>query len=305
MCPFVADWLGSERPKQYCSFYGTKSLLGYTLDRASRLVGDERVVTVIGNGHKSYLEGETQLPGHWLEQPESRGTGAGVLLPLAYIRARDPEAVVVILPSDHLFHPETRFFEQVMQATELLECHENALVLIAAVPQGPQPEYGWIEPGSQAGCAHSSRPFGAQRVRKFVEKPTTTQAQHCFECGHFWSTMVVVAKVRSLWSAATRLRPEAMRRFEKLSQGFRAVAEHKFSLEAEPLLMKLEYAALPGFDFSRDILMPSAENCLLLPLDGVIWSDLGRPERILEVLDRLGFTPNFPRDLVALHQLQM
>jgi len=305
MCPFVADWLGFERPKQYCSFYGTKSLLGYTLDRASRLVGNERVVTVIGNGHKEFLRGEVQLPGHWLEQPQSKGTGPGVLLPLAYIRARDPEAIVVILPSDHLVDPESRFFEQIMQATELLDCHKDALVLIAAVPQGPQPEYGWIEPGSQAGCAHSPRSIRAQWVRQFVEKPTATQAQHCFECGHFWSTMVVVSKARSLWSIAARLQPEAMRHFEKLSQGFRAVAEHKFSLSAEPLLMKLEYAALPSFDFSRDILMPSADNCLLVPLDGVTWSDLGRPERILEVLDQLGFTPNFPRELVTLHQLQM
>ncbi len=305
MCPFVEKWLGYERPKQYCSFFGTKSLLGHTLDRASRLVGEERVVTIIGKGHTAFLRGESALPGHWLEQPVSKGTGPGVLLPLSYIRAQDPEAVVVVLPSDHFVHPESRFFERIMQATDLLDCHEEALVLIAAVPQGPEAEYGWIEPGQQATCAHSTGRIHAQQVRQFVEKPSSIQAQHCFECGHFWSTMIVVSKVKSLWSVATQLQPEAIRRFEKLSQGFRAIADHHFSARAEEILMKLEYADLASFDFSRDILMRSVDRCLFLPLDGVIWSDLGRPERVLEVLDQLGFRPNFPRELVTLHQLQI
>lgn len=144
-----------------------------------------------------------------------------------------------------------------------------------------------------------------RRMCPFVEKPSSIQAQHCFECGHFWSTMIVVSKVKSLWSVAARLKPEATKRFEKLSQGFRAVTDHRFSAGAEEFLMKLEYTHTPSFDFSRDILMPSVGQCLFLPLDGVIWSDLGRPERVLEVLDQLGFTPNFPRELVTLHQLQM
>lgn len=305
MCPFITRWLGHERPKQYCSFYGAKSLLEHTLDRASKLVGEEQVVTVIGKGHKEFLGGESPLPGHWMEQPDSRGTGPGVLLPLSYIRARDPEAIVVILPSDHLVHPERRFFERVMQATELLDCHDDSLVLIAAVPQGPEAEYGWIEPGRRAKCVHQSSPVPPREVRQFVEKPTSSQARNCFECGHFWSTMIVLSRVKTLWSVAAQLQPEATKRFEKLSQASQAIADHHFSAEAEDLLMNLEYADIPSFDFSRDILMPSVDRCLFVPLDGVTWSDLGRPERILKVLDEVGFTPNFPRELVTLPQLQL
>jgi len=305
MRPFVEEWLGYELPKQYCSFYGTKSLLGYTLDRAARLAGEERVVTVIGNGHTVFLREESALPGRWLEQPVSKGTGPGILLPLSYIRAKDPEAVVVILPSDHLVHPEQRFFERIRQAKELLDSHADALVLIAAVPQGPETEYGWIEPGGRATSTQSAGPIHAQQVRSFVEKPSSIQAQCFFKWGHFWSTMIVVSKVRSLWSVAGQLQPEATWRFEKLSQAFQATEDHHFSARAEELLMELDYAGIPSFDFSQDILMPCVDRCLFIPLDGVTWSDLGRPERVLEILDQLGFRPNFPRELAITPQLQV
>jgi mannose-1-phosphate guanylyltransferase len=298
MCPFVQKWLGQERPKQYCSFYGSKSLLGHTLDRAARLVGEERVVTVIGKGHTAFLRGERELPGQILEQSDSRGTGPGVLFPLSYIRARDADAVVVILPSDHFVHPQRLFFERIMGAVELLDSHSDHLILIAAVPQGPECEYGWIEPVAKEGCVSDPIRIPAQQVRKFVEKPSSREARHCFECGHFWSTMIVVARAESLWSLVTQLQPSVMSRFEKLSQAFRGVADRRFSEQARDLLVKIAYSKIPSFDFSKDVLTPSVEKCLFVPLDGVTWSDLGRPERLLEVLDRIGLAPNFPRELV-------
>ncbi len=303
MCPFVEKWLGHERPKQYCSFYGSKSLLGHTLDRASRLVGEDRVVTVIGKGHDVFLREEIDLPGRVLQQPDGKGTGPGVLLPLTYIHARDPNAQVIILPSDHFIHPEMVFFKRIMEATELLDCDENRLVILAAVPQGPEPEYGWIEPGGEPDCTHRSISIPAQQVKSFVEKPTSSQARQCFDCGHFWSTMIVVSRAGTLWSILGQLQPEALRQFEKLRQGFQAIQNRQFALGAEDILLKKAYSNMLNFDFSRDVLMPSVDKCLFVPLEGVTWSDLGRPQRVLEVLEQTGNEPNFPRDLVRFPEL--
>lgn len=52
MCPLVERWLGRPRPKQFCSFFGDRILLGYTLERAARMVGPERVVTVVSHRHR-------------------------------------------------------------------------------------------------------------------------------------------------------------------------------------------------------------------------------------------------------------
>ena len=99
---------GFACPKQYFRFCGNRSMLEHTVSRAARLVGPERIVTVIGKGHRRWFGKET-LPGLVIEQPVSRGTGAGIFLPASYIYARDPEAVLLIFPSDHFVFPKAKF----------------------------------------------------------------------------------------------------------------------------------------------------------------------------------------------------
>src|SRR5207247_4854391 len=101
--PFVRSWLGEAVPKQYCTFTGTRTLLEHTLDRAARIASAERTVTVVARGHERWtreLLGRGH-PGLVVRQPANRDTAAGIFLPLTYVRAADPEAVVAILPSDH------------------------------------------------------------------------------------------------------------------------------------------------------------------------------------------------------------
>lgn len=80
---FVQRWLGRPRPKQFCTFVGTRSMLQHTLDRAARLASVERSVLVIAHTHRQ--EAMIQLDGRGvgtvLLQPANRGTGAGVFFP--------------------------------------------------------------------------------------------------------------------------------------------------------------------------------------------------------------------------------
>lgn len=300
LCPLVKRWLGQEQPKQYCSFYGSKSLLEYTVERAYRIAGGDRIVTVIGKGHRAYLNHPSELSGRLLEQPTARGTGPGVLLPLTYISALDPDAKVVLLPSDHFISPEEPFLQTVDQASKLLDSNDDQLVLIGAPPEGPEPEYGWIAPDSEP-CDH--HPAVAWRVNQFTEKPTPDEARHCYSCGHFWNTMIVVARVQTLWSLAASLHPLALNRFEKLRSGLVAVKHGWIPATGERLLLEETYSKMPEFDFSRDILTPAATSCLIVPLSNVTWSDLGNPERLFQVLDQAECRPNLsPGLLEEVHQ---
>ena len=102
--PFVERWLGRHRPKQYCAFVGTRSMLQHTLDRADRLAHPECKVTVVARGHRQagWATPGGVASGIVVAQPANCDTAAGIFLPLAYVRARDPHATVVIYPSDHL-----------------------------------------------------------------------------------------------------------------------------------------------------------------------------------------------------------
>src|SRR6266700_1199921 len=94
---------GYDRPKQYAALVGARSLLRQTLDRVGLLIPPERTVVVTLASHARYVEAELRgapRP-HVLAQPYDRGTAAGIFLPAHWIRLRDPDATVVVFPSDH------------------------------------------------------------------------------------------------------------------------------------------------------------------------------------------------------------
>ena len=148
MRSLISNWLGEDRPKQYCTFVGHRSMFEHTIDRACSVVSGEHVVTVIGRDHRKFLDESTdkKQAGLVLEQPINLGTAPGVLLAAAFVLTEAPEATVVLLPADHFVHPESRFCDHVNRAFELAEKHADMLILLAAIPDRAETEYGWIGP---------------------------------------------------------------------------------------------------------------------------------------------------------------
>jgi mannose-1-phosphate guanylyltransferase len=109
--PFVRQWLGYEKPKQYCRFVGTLSMLEHTLDRADRISEPEHKVTIVARNHRrcGWTEPLRSKPGRLILQPFDLGTATAVFLSLAYIRRETPNATVVLYPSDHFVYPEDHF----------------------------------------------------------------------------------------------------------------------------------------------------------------------------------------------------
>src|SRR5262249_44305896 len=100
--PIIQKWLGRDRPKQYCAFVGTRSMFEHTLDRSDQIVNPERRVTVIARDHQheAWPQFSSRLKGKVMLQAANRETAAGIFLGLSWIRFHDPEATVVIFPSD-------------------------------------------------------------------------------------------------------------------------------------------------------------------------------------------------------------
>ena len=90
--PLVLRWLGRHQPKQYCTFVGNRSMFQHTVERATTLTSPERTVVVAALHHHSQVSSQLRgRPiGKLLLQPTNCNTAAGIFLPLAYLRARDP-----------------------------------------------------------------------------------------------------------------------------------------------------------------------------------------------------------------------
>lgn len=287
--PLIERCLGFACPKQYFTFCGTRSMLEHTIDRAVELVGPDRVLTVIGSGHRRFLETQ-RIQGEVIEQPLPRGTGAGVFLPAAHILAQNPDATVLIFPSDHFVCPKAHFLKQVDQVRASMDRLPDRLLLMGAVPDLPEADYGWVEPGRRLGLLDGSASSGIHEVASFREKPSPEEASKYFERGHLWNTMIVATKIRTLWSLGRRLIPQATAKFEwflrKLGPG-----REKMKREADSSVVTL-YNSIPTFDFSSSILTRGTSQLAVVPLEGIMWSDWGRPERVFESLRKIGRRPS-------------
>lgn len=294
MAQFVEHWLGVRRPKQYCSFVGKRTMLEHTLDRIGQIVPRERILTVIGAGHGRFLSlrNQPERYGLLIEQPERRGTAAGVFLPLAYITALDPEAIVLIIPSDHFVAPEADFVAFMDCAGICSSLLPPDSVLLAGIPaRGPETDYGWIQPG--AACIGFPPGKRVHRVDAFHEKPDAASARHFFGQGWLWNTMIVAARGTALWALGRAQAPMIIERFERLRclAGGGALFQ---LLGRDWQVVREIYADIPSLDFSRDLLQSAPERTRVLRMDGVMWDDWGRPERLIATLRRLGRQDNFP-----------
>lgn len=272
--PYVERRFGEPRPKQYCAFSGRRSMLEHTLARADALAGATRTVTVVSAAHAPWAS--TQLvdhPGTVIAQALNRDTGPGVYLPLAHVRARAPDAIVYLLPSDHYVRPAHRFVAAVRAAGNLAERYPDQIILTGVVPDSPDGEYGYIEPSDAV-----DRIGMVRRVSRFVEKPSPELAAQAIARGAVWNTMVIAATVDALWSAGCVGIPAVMSLFDQFS--------HAIGTPGEARALDTAYLAMPTANFSRDVLERASDRCLVTRLDGVEWSDWGHSERIEATIAR-------------------
>jgi mannose-1-phosphate guanylyltransferase len=292
LSPTIERWLGEKRPKQYCTFVGRRSMLQHTLDRARRLAPPERMVTVIGRHHSRYVRDAVgdPRPGLWLRQPRNRGTAAGVFLALTHVLARDPQAIVALLPSDHFIWPEDRFVRRMRQALAAVR-GSGKMILLGARADRPEVEYGWIVPGDD--LATDFRDVRLHSILDFSEKPKLADAERLLRGGALWNTMVTVARARSLWRLGRTLHPRLMAPFDTLRRMLTRDGTDMDAARVARGYVQAAYATLPHCCFSRDLLERAHRQSAVMALDGVKWCDWGRPERIAETLETLGQEPAF------------
>lgn len=300
LSPLVASWLGEPRPKQFCTFVGTRSMLERTWDRALELVDPDRVLTVITRGQARYLEaatGSTPAVGEVIEQPEPRGTAPAVFVALAHALARDPEATVILLPADHFVHPDEGFAAQAGRALTLARELEDRYVLLGVPPDGPESDYGWILRGGRVDAGFAGRPEGwgqnARVVTRFIEKPDAEQAARYRLDGGLWNTMIVAARAQTLWDLAPGVLSRAMVYFEAYLAVCRELVAAGVPLTGAGAARERLYSRLHSADFSREFVEPTAPKAVAVELTDLLWSDWGRAERIVASLDRIGKQPRF------------
>jgi mannose-1-phosphate guanylyltransferase len=287
MTDFIQRWLGYPRPKQYCKFVGHRSLFQHTLDRASTLCRPEHIIAVVAreHGQEAWTQLEGRGAGTVLLQPRDGGSAASIYLSLTYLRGKDREATVVIYPSDHFVYPETAFMVSVHRALCTLEWLPDRFIVLGMPPDRLELDYGWIMPGEKLDGTDKCQ---IRAVRTFVGRPNIAQADAALAAGGLWNTSVTAAKAETLWQLGRQCFPDLMPRFERLSRSI--------GTSEEAQILDEMYHEISAHDLVSELLQRVSDRAAVIEMNGVLWSDWGKPIRIVDSLRRIGREPAFPID---------
>ena len=263
---------GVAVPKQFCSLGHSGSLLHDAVARAGSVATAERITVVVSEHHRKWWQGlDLHLPAsNIFSQPGNRGTAQGILLPLLQILHRDPEARLLVLPSDHYVSNEPVLANSLRVAMQEVVRNPADILLLGMAAEEADAELGYIVADAAAVVS---------RVCDFVEKPDAATARELIARGGVWNSFIFAANGRSL-----------LRRFEAfcpdLAGEMQYVVNALAPAEQTARLAEL-YARSPGFDFSRDILQRCTDSLRVLKVPACGWSDLGTPRRVIETVQRI------------------
>jgi mannose-1-phosphate guanylyltransferase len=273
---FINNLFGVDRPKQYCSIVGKRSMLQHTLDRAKLLIPPHRVLTVANYHHLEYIRDQlrSQPESSILFQPCSRDTGNGILLPLLHIHRHDPTAIVAIFPSDQFILDEMRFMQYVARAFSFASNNPASIVLLGISPTHIEPGYGWIEKGE---AIASIRGTTIYRIAQFREKPDNTTAEILFKRQALWNTFVMVGPVSTFLKQYQSVLPNLYKQLGQISSPDTRC--YRKNLNAI-------YSSLPAINFSKTILETCAPYYKVMEITDTYWNDWGDASRVMNDINR-------------------
>lgn len=186
-------------PKQFHALFSEDSLLQETLSRARRVTGEAPII-VCNEAHRFLVAEQCRALGiSWrrlILEPEGRNTAPAIALAALAVPA---DAILLVLPSDHLIRDEEKFADAVARAEVAAE--KGGLVTFGVVPERAETGYGYLRaPGEGA----QARPVGS-----FVEKPDQARAEAYVESGdYFWNSGMFVLGAGTFLQELHQLAPE-------------------------------------------------------------------------------------------------
>lgn len=203
-------WPLSRRrlPKQFLTLQGERSLIQSTFDRCQPEIPAERfwVVTnasMVGTTAEHLPE---IPPAQLLPEPCARNTAPCVGLAAHLLVAQNPDAIMLVMPADHVIAPTDVFRAAVQRAAAIVEEHPEQLVLFGVPPTYPATGFGYIERGSELTNNATS---GAFNVAAFHEKPELARAEEYLQQGRFyWNCGIFVWKATTILAELAKHQPQ-------------------------------------------------------------------------------------------------
>ncbi|HWP81924.1 MAG TPA: mannose-1-phosphate guanylyltransferase [Bacteroidota bacterium] len=224
-------------PKQLLEIVGTGTMIQNTVARIESLVPPERVLVVTNQlQHEMVTRQLSTVPRqNILVEPIGRNTAPCIGLAASWIKKADPNAVMIVLPADHIIR-DSEEFQRILKIAVRVAEETNGLITIGIKPTHPETGYGYIQIDEE----HSDRnPYsgeGVYRVKTFAEKPTLETAEQFLKSGDFlWNSGMFVWKASVILQEIEHLLPDLYEQIQNVAKslgnsGYQEALEKSYGL---------------------------------------------------------------------------
>ncbi len=259
-------------PKQLLALAGENTLLQEAVLRAGDRAIFAPAMVVANVEHRFIIAEQLRAAGvndaRVILEPVGRNTAPAVAVAALRAVAADPDAVILVMPSDHVITDPAAFLTAVQAA--LAAASEGALVLFGMLPTRPETGFGYIKPGAAlaGGAVH--------KVAAFVEKPDAATAERYVAEGYLWNSGIFLLPAKGVLEALARHAPAVLEAAREALAG--ASSDLDFCRLSEV------FAAAPAISIDRAV-MEKTDRAAVLPAS-FGWSDAGTWSGLWELSPR-------------------
>ena len=259
-------------PKQYLSLHGSHSLLQQTVLRASGIEGAGAPIGITNDAQRFRVAAQLReigvAPGRVVLEPVGRNTAPAVAVAALLALRETPDAMLLVLASDHVIVHEAIFVALMYRA--MLAAGDGKLVTFGILPTEPHTGYGYIRRGKSFGGE------GVFGVEAFVEKPDAARAaQFLQEGGYYWNSGMFMFSAQAYLAELERLRPEIL-------AACRAALEHGQQDLDFLRLSAPHFEACPSDSIDYAV-MEHTRHAAVLEAADIGWSDIGSWSALAEI----------------------
>lgn len=273
-CIIMAGGIGSrfwpmsrtDRPKQFIDILGLgKTFIQLTYERFARIVPEENILVVTAERYYDLLL--EQIPQlrkeNILLEPYKRNTAPCIAYATYKLLARNPEATVVVTPSDHFIVNEYLFTETVSATLKQAAVSDN-LYTIGIEPTHPETNFGYIQANQSVRKDAGEHTF--YQVKTFTEKPNAEMAKIFIDTGEFyWNSGIFVWNLKAIKAELEKCLPEVTTLFKGGEKYYGTPEEKEFILRV--------YEDCPSISVDYGV-MEKTDNAWMVPAT-FGWSDVG------------------------------
>ena len=265
-----------QKPKQFLDILGTgRTLLQQTFDRMVRVCPAENVYIVTNEIYKDIVSEQLpELGKHQiLLEPDKKNTAPCIAYANYKIDKINPDANIVVCPSDHLILKEDDFVRVIEEGMEFT-AQEDALLTLGIKPHRPETGYGYIQRNNKDEITQDTNIF---KVKTFTEKPNYELAKKFFESGeYYWNSGIFIWSLKSIMKAFGKYLPEIDNLFKQGKELYHTDKEQEFISKVyfETNSISIDYGV-----------MEKSENVFVYTSD-FGWADLGTWGSLQEFLEK-------------------